>query len=790
MFIAKIKEIKNVGTFANFVNGGSLGFEKLTFIYGLNTFGKTTIAEIFQSLKDNNSEIITSRKTIPIQQIQQKTTLSIKKDQNEKDLLFQNNIWGQNNISKYLEVFGTDFIYKNLFTGLSIERSNKENFTQFVLGEKGVLLAQKIAEDKKSLGDKKRGLPIKLPDFLKTKNEIEIDNFLNLSINNLDIENLNKSLLDLKKQKQDEESRLKEPQKILDIENIFQFNIPNWKIVENLENINNCLQNDYSSIKDEVLKKLESHIKNTFNNKENTENWIKQGLNNCKDKNGNCPFCSQSLENAKDLMSVYDSYFDQEYSNFIIEVENNLSQNKQNFININFILKTSIQNLLTTAFKYKEILTDKDFQILLIEFEEKINLLDEDILNTSKNSLLNTIKNKIDEKNKKPYLKIKKIDYSELENKITEYKNILIELQDIVKNIQEKIATFKKQYKNIKVLQDKITILFNQINTLEYQKARIEQNKDCENYNKELKNILDLEQKIKTDEEILRKEQNEYLKNYFSKINELFKNFGSQNFVLEKGEDSRGYQPVYFLKVKFHNIEITNEQLKTVFSESDRRALALAIFWTKIDLKTEQEKQKTIVVLDDPITSFDDNRILSSINLFKNSLDELSQIIFLTHYPNFIKNFCERTKEKSITTKFLKIEKNNVTSFLSLGERRTFTESQYEKIFTKIYGFIEREHNNCIKTDLRPFLENLYMPTFFANKLKEAKKENKDVNSLEKIIDYIFIDESIKKKFHSFRTDLNPDSHIFTSSNEEDVRNFAKEMMEFLYSFEFTKLEN
>jgi len=36
MKIARIKEIKNIGTFANFANGASLGFEKLTFIYGLN----------------------------------------------------------------------------------------------------------------------------------------------------------------------------------------------------------------------------------------------------------------------------------------------------------------------------------------------------------------------------------------------------------------------------------------------------------------------------------------------------------------------------------------------------------------------------------------------------------------------------------------------------------------------------------------------------------------------------------------------------------------------------------
>ena len=127
MKIKKIKEIKNIGTFAQFSNGGSLWFEKLTFIYGLNTFGKTTITDIFQSLKENNPEIILSRKTIPIQQIEQKVTLSIQDNSIEQDLIFKNNSWEKNEFQKYLEIFWTEFIHKNLFTGFSIERNNKEN---------------------------------------------------------------------------------------------------------------------------------------------------------------------------------------------------------------------------------------------------------------------------------------------------------------------------------------------------------------------------------------------------------------------------------------------------------------------------------------------------------------------------------------------------------------------------------------------------------------------------------------------------------------------------------------
>ena len=41
------------------------------------------------------------------------------------------------------------------------------------------------------------------------------------------------------------------------------------------------------------------------------------------------------------------------------------------------------------------------------------------------------------------------------------------------------------------------------------------------------------------------------------------------------------------------------------------------------------------------------------------------------------------------------------------------------------------------------------------------------------------------KKLHLFRNTLNPDSHLFTSNNPEDIRNFASEMLDFLYSLKF-----
>jgi wobble nucleotide-excising tRNase len=72
-----------------------------------------------------------------------------------------------------------------------------------------------------------------------------------------------------------------------------------------------------------------------------------------------------------------------------------------------------------------------------------------------------------------------------------------------------------------------------------------------------------------------------------------------------------------------------------VFSESDKRALALSLFWAKMDFLSDEKKSNTIIVLDDPVTSFDDNRIMKSITRIKETLREVRQVVCLNTLFSF-----------------------------------------------------------------------------------------------------------------------------------------------------------
>lgn len=356
----------------------------------------------------------------------------------------------------------------------------------------------------------------------------------------------------------------------------------------------------------------------------------------------------------------------------------------------------------------------------------------------------------------------------------------------IVADIRQTIDEFKEEYRDLSDIRERISNLHSDIKLKERKVARVEQNEECLAFKEHSDEITTIQERISTNEENLRSNQSRYLEDFYEKINYHFERFGSNNFTLERKTDNRGHQPVYYLKVKFRETEISESNFSKVFSESDKRALALAVFWSKIDLLDGEQKSQAIIILDDPVTSFDDNRILMSLNLFKETLPNVRQIVILTHYKHFIRNFCERSLNDDFTTAFIEIGQNNQTSLLKRIQSHQFTETPYERMFNKINSFIERESNHDIKSDLRPFLESEYIPHFYIDKLNQARKDGIPCGTLNEKIDVIFDDnEEARTKFHRLRTSLNPDSHIFTSSNEEDIRIFARDMMSYLYDFDY-----
>lgn len=77
-----------------------------------------------------------------------------------------------------------------------------------------------------------------------------------------------------------------------------------------LNTLKGMLQKSISSISKSYLEKVEIHKSELAMDGEE-EVWLQKGYENIK--NNNCPFCLQSLGNAKDIIEAYQQYFNKEY---------------------------------------------------------------------------------------------------------------------------------------------------------------------------------------------------------------------------------------------------------------------------------------------------------------------------------------------------------------------------------------------------------------------------------------------------------------------------------------------
>jgi len=263
------------------------------------------------------------------------------------------------------------------------------------------------------------------------------------------------------------------------------------------------------------------------------------------------------------------------------------------------------------------------------------------------------------------------------------------------------IANFKEQI-NAQTIDSKITNKELEGKLIERKILRVKLKTQCDEFiaiNKELER---LHVEIPRMNNELREEQSDFLKSYYLNLNRHFARFGSEDFELIKGEDLSGHTPVFYLKVKFRGYEVSEKHLEQIFSESDRRALALSVFWAGVTCLEETQRKNAVVVLDDPITSFDCNRMsLAHQEIYDLSLTT-RQIIVLSHYDQAVTAYLNVFKNQS-AVRLLSIVKNKGSSDIEVLDIDSFVSGEHEKKRELIFKFICGETNSHSAGDLRVF---------------------------------------------------------------------------------------
>ena len=617
---------------------------------------------------------------------------------------------------------------------------------------------------------------------MKNANNAEIHKFISLEVTET-LEFLKSEIASYTHKKHILAENIQNKDKILQLPEPSKISVPIFDSLTNgIDNANAVLKTSFDDLKEEAIAKLQEHIKHCLQNDNEAENWIKKGLTFVGDDS--CPFCGQDLTSAKELIGTYQAYFNQEYIEFIANIDNNLDRhiacismsiNSENAAN-RVLLNLKEYSGKVDAEEYKNaVKAIEKLKAKIPELEKQIN----DAISVIKSS----VKKFSESKKQKPYCSIETIEKKSLVGKINQYQEVLQEINDNVETTIKSVSAYKDKFRD-----DTASVELQKLETIiqeyEKKKARLEQTEKCNEYTKKEEFIENLTNKVDRLSSSLEKDQNDYLKKYFDSIDSFFQKLGSKDYKIEKSRPSdRGDKKVYGITVKFKNKKVSNNDLQFVFSDSDRRALALSIFWAKLSTAEDSEITNKIIVLDDPVTSFDDNRIIKNNDIIWNFKDKANQVILLTHYPSFIKDFYKRCNPND-RSNFMEIKQNNQTSFLEKMDIEFFCCSEMEQQFYSISDYINKRSSEDIRQKLRPYFEN-HLKTLFLKSMTENNLLNQTLKvKINKLHEIGLLSDTIKKRLHKYRQETNPEAHIFTSNNQEDIRSFAEELLNFLYDID------
>lgn len=648
--IKRINHIKNFGVFKNYKRNGEIqDFAKVNIIYGWNYSGKTTISRLFQNfeLKRNNENYLDA-------------------DYEIED--FDTNKGNQENLNinnLNIKVFNSDFIRDNIHL-------EGENFNPvLLLGEDTKKAQEELTKESKKLEKAQRIIKNLNKEYLDIENSIlsGLTNTASKIKETLQIVQAYtrthlKPTFD--KVKKDHNSFILAQSEVNELLKIATNSEENKLPILAEFNVELLLENKFEEVKNllDTLPEFSKTIKHFIENPE-IANWVEQGLPLHQEKT-NCEFCGNDI--SKERLIEISAHFSTDLKNhkdLLTQLAQSLNDSK---ISDSEIQELEIYKPLRNLFKQKDTKLKKSITTYNKQFTKLFQLV-----NRKKNS---------------PFEKIR--DFSKITADTSSIIQSINDYNQVIKTNNQKTIDFDKAKTNaITKLKDHYTAKFIQKIKLVEKESKVELYKNREiffnSYQIELsKSIAILEAKISQAHK--GKE----------KLNEFIQKFLGRDeikvVVTKEGEKER-------FRLKRNDAKAVN------LSEGEKTAIAFSFFLTK--LLECKNLDKTIIYIDDPISSLDSNHIFQVNALLKdfffkkeepdndNSPTILNclQLFLSTHNFDFFGLLRELPKPKDSNKFYYYVRRKNAveSEFEKLPKSIENYSSEYHYLFELIYNFDNSE---------------------------------------------------------------------------------------------------
>jgi wobble nucleotide-excising tRNase len=584
--------------------------EPVNFFFGTNGSGKTTISKLLRSPDQFDKSSF---------QCSENTIVHVYNEDFKNEEVFETDIKGVFTLgadSKEIE----EKIKSNLATieELTLSAKNIQGNIEIKKTEK----SNAIQELKVSCWDKKREIEswdVNLKDAFHRFRGGQ-DSFYNQLVQE---RNQNTSKL-LTKAALVEKSKVVFGEKPVRIQQVNTYDFQRVGSIENDEILNT-----------EIVGKENVTISELINKLGNSD-WVKSGKHFLNKSGDSCPFCQQQIDSS-DLSSLIEEYFDDTYIREIEKLDS---------------LEDALSREIDSFKQYhKQIKEISNLPIDRDDFDDKFKLI---IKIWEKNILI------LEEKKAKPSTIVKLEDSSKAVSEM----QLLIEkcIENIIQH-NLTVDNYDSEKSNLISQVWRFTVEELKQEFAKNDKLRQDIDKAIQGMEKQMGQKQEKLGKLGVENEELELKINS-LKPTISEINKTLKDFGYHGFQIQESQKS-GYYSI---------VRSDNSDARKSLSEGEKTFISFLYFYYRVNglLQGENIGKNKVIVIDDPISSLDNNIIFVVSSMIKKLIKEIentdtaySQIFVFTHNIFFHKEVTYASRGvKTSNRKYWIIRKKEGESYL------------------------------------------------------------------------------------------------------------------------------
>jgi wobble nucleotide-excising tRNase len=293
--IRRFRLLRNIGQFDSVDAAAQIALGRLVLIYAENGRGKTTLAAVLRSLAHGDPVPITERRRLAAAH---PPHVVLDCDGGPPDAMFQSGAW--NRTLPRLALFDDVFVDANIHSGLAVDARHRQNLHELVLGARGVDLSrqllglvERIEQHNRALREAAAAIPesvregFSLDDFCTLAELPRVD---------AEIEATERALAAARDQDAVRTTPLFET-----------LGLPAF----DAEALDRVLQRDLADLEATAEAQVHAHVARLG---AGGEQWVSDGMHRIQeaDGDGTCPFCAQDLTGSA-LIPHYRAYFSAAY---------------------------------------------------------------------------------------------------------------------------------------------------------------------------------------------------------------------------------------------------------------------------------------------------------------------------------------------------------------------------------------------------------------------------------------------------------------------------------------------